>query len=94
MIRYASANRDERVFEDGEQVDVCRHNAGDNLAFGQGVHFCLGAQLARKEMTVAFENLVARTANWQLVPGKNNGLHWPNLLLRGLQELHISFDKR
>lgn len=94
MIRYASANRDERVFDDGEQVDVCRHNAGDNLAFGQGVHFCLGAQLARKEMTVAFESLVARTANWQLVPGKNSGLHWPNLLLRGLQELHISFDKR
>ncbi|MEH6581141.1 MAG: cytochrome P450 [Halioglobus sp.] len=94
MIRYASANRDERVFDDAERVDVCRHNAGDNLSFGRGVHFCLGAQLARKEMVVAFEHLIARTGNWQLAPGKNTGTHWPNMLLRGLKELHITFDKR
>ena len=94
MIRYASANRDESVFDDAEHVDVCRHNAGDNLAFGQGVHFCLGAQLARKEMSVAFSHLIARTANWRLTEGKNSGRHWPNMLLRGLQELHITFDKR
>lgn len=94
MIRYASANRDESVFEDAERVDVCRHNAGDNLAFGQGTHFCLGAQLARKEMSVAFSHLIARTENWRLTPEKNSGKHWPNMLLRGLQELHITFDKR
>ncbi len=94
MVRFASANRDEEVFENPDRLDICRHNADDNLAFGQGVHFCLGAQLARKEMKVAFEHLTARTTNWQLVPGKNSGKHWPNLLLRGLEELHISFDKR
>jgi cytochrome P450 len=94
MLRYASANRDEAIFDDGEKMDVCRHNASDNLAFGQGVHFCLGAQLARKEMTVGFTELLSRTTNWRLTPGKNSGKHWPNLLLRGLQDLHIQFDKR
>jgi cytochrome P450 len=93
MVRFASANRDEQVFDGPESMDVCRHNAGDNLSFGQGVHFCLGAQLARKELNVAFSHLLARTSNWQLTPDKNNLRHWPNLILRGLEELHISFDK-
>jgi cytochrome P450 len=94
MVRFASANRDEAVFEQPELMDVCRHNASDNLAFGQGVHFCLGAQLARKEVQVALEHLLARTDKWRLTPGKNNLRHWPNMILRGLEELHIGFDKR
>jgi cytochrome P450 len=94
MVRFASANRDDRVFADGEQMDVRRHNADDNLAFGQGVHFCLGAQLARKELNVAFAALLERTTNWRLTPGRNSLKHWPNLILRGLEELHIQFDKR
>jgi len=93
MVRFASANRDEQVFEDGENMDICRHNAEDNLAFGRGVHFCLGAQLARKELNVAFTHLLARTTNWRLTEGKNNLRHWPNLILRGLEQLHITFDK-
>jgi cytochrome P450 len=94
MVRFASANRDETVFEEPERFDVCRRNAEDNLAFGQGVHFCVGAQLARKELNVAFTELLRRTTNWRLTPGKNNRLHWPNLILRGLQQLHIGFDRR
>lgn len=94
MVRFASANRDETVFEQPESMDICRHNAGDNLAFGKGVHFCLGAQLARKELTVAFAALLERTENWRLTEGKNNLRHWPNMILRGLEQLHIQFDKR
>tara|TARA_R110002072_G_scaffold251727_1_gene410603 strand:- start:490 stop:1728 length:1239 start_codon:yes stop_codon:yes gene_type:complete len=93
MVRFASANRDDVHFEDAEKMDVCRHNAKDNLSFGQGVHFCLGAQLARKELNVAFEKLLQRTDNWRLTAGKNSLKHWPNLILRGLEELHIDFDK-
>jgi cytochrome P450 len=93
MVRFASANRDEQVFEDSENMDICRHNAEDNLAFGRGVHFCLGAQLARKELNVAFTHLLARTTNWRLTEGKNNLRHWPNLILRGLEQMHITFDK-
>ena len=94
MVRFASANRDEAVFDEPELFDIARKNASDNLSFGQGVHFCLGAQLARKELNVAFEHLIKRTHNWQLTEGKNTLSHWPNLILRGLNDLHINFDRR
>ena len=94
MLRYAAANRDERVFEDAERFDICRHNADDHIAFGQGTHFCPGAMLARKEMIVALNKFLARVENVQLAEGKNDLTHWPNMVLRGLKALHITFDKR
>jgi cytochrome P450 len=94
MLRYASANRDERVFDEPEQFDICRRNADDHLAFGRGTHFCPGAMLARKEMILALSKLFGRITNIQLAPGKNDLTHWPNMVLRGLKELHITFDKR
>ena len=93
MLRYAAANRDERVFEDAERFDICRHNADDHIAFGQGTHFCPGAMLARKEMIVALNAFLARVENIQLAEGKNDLTHWPNMVLRGLKALHITFDK-
>mgnify|MGYP001819656103 CR=1 FL=1 len=94
MLRYAAGNRDERVFDEPEAMDVCRHNANDHLAFGQGTHFCPGAMLARKEMQVAFTKLLQRLTNIRLVEGKNDLTHWPNVVLRGLKSLTISFDAR
>lgn len=94
MLRYASANRDESVFDDAEQMDVCRKNASDHIAFGQGTHFCPGAMLGRKEMQVAFEKILQSMTNIQLTAGKNDLTHWPNVVLRGLKELHITFDKK
>mgnify|MGYP001814814304 CR=1 FL=1 len=94
MLRYHAANRDEAVFDEPGQFDICRANADDHLAFGQGVHFCPGAMLARKEMNVAFERLFARLTNFQLAPGKNDLTHWPNMMLRGLKCLHITFEPR
>ncbi len=92
MLRYASANRDERVFDDPEQMDVCRKNADDHIAFGYGTHFCPGAFLGRKEMQVAYTKLLQRLTNIRLAEGKNDLTHWPNVVLRGLKELHITFD--
>lgn len=94
MLRYASANRDEQVFEDAERFDICRHNADDHIAFGQGTHFCPGAMLARKEMILAMNKFLDRAENIQLAAGKNDLTHWPNMVLRGLKALHITFDKR
>ena len=94
MLRYASGNRDEEVFDEPETMNVCRKNADDHIAFGQGTHFCPGAMLGRKEMNVAYTKLLSRLDNIQLLPGKNDLLHWPNVVLRGLKELHISFDKK
>lgn len=94
ILRYAAANRDERVFDDPEQFDICRRNADDHIAFGQGTHFCPGAMLARKEMNVALGRLLDRIDNIRLAPGRNDLKHWPNMLLRGLKKLHITFEKR
>lgn len=94
MLRYHAANRDETVFDEPEQMNVCRRNASDHIAFGQGTHFCPGAMLARKEMNLAFSKLLSRLDNIALAPGKNDLRHLPNLVLRGLKELHITFDKR
>jgi cytochrome P450 len=94
MLRYASGNRDECVFEEPERMDVCRRNADDHIAFGYGTHFCPGAMLARKEMQVAYASLLHRLTNIRLAPGKNDLTHWPNVVLRGLKELHITFDRK
>lgn len=94
MLRYAAANRDEKVFEDPDQMDVCRRNADDHIAFGYGTHFCPGAFLGRKEMQVAFARILARLTNIRLADGKNDLTHWPNTVLRGLKELHITFEAR
>ena len=93
MVRFAAGNRDESIFTDGGAMSVARENADSHLAFGQGTHFCLGAQLARMEMQVALTGLLNRTTDWALVEGKNPLKHSPNVLLRGLTDLHISFNK-
>ena len=94
MLRYHAANRDEAVFEQPNTIDIGRENADDHIAFGQGVHFCPGALLARKEMTVAFEALLSRLCNFELVEEKSDLAYWPNIVLRGLKGLHIRFDTR
>jgi cytochrome P450 len=56
---YVSANRDEEIFPDGHRFDVTRH-PNEHLAFGLGHHFCLGANLARLEIQIMFEELLRR----------------------------------
>ena len=68
LLLYASANRDERAFEDPDTLDVTRrHN--HHVAFGFGTHFCLGASLARLEIRVMFEELLRRLPPMRLAPG-------------------------
>jgi len=93
MVRFAAGNRDESIFKDGGAMSIARENADSHLAFGQGTHFCLGAQLARMELQVALTGLLNRTTDWALVEGKNSLRHSPNVLLRGLTDLHIAFKK-
>jgi cytochrome P450 len=94
MLRYHAANRDRALFDDPNEIDINRGNADDHIAFGQGIHFCPGAMLARKEMNVAFVALLSRLENIQVVADKSDLSYWPNIVLRGLRGLHISFDKR
>jgi cytochrome P450 family 142 subfamily A polypeptide 1 len=68
LLLYGSANRDERVFEHPDNFDVTRA-PNHHVAFGFGTHVCLGASLARLELRVMFEQLLARLPEWRLVPG-------------------------
>jgi len=63
---YASANRDEGKFKDADQFVLDRPNIGEHLAFGRGAHNCPGAPLARLQLRVALEELLARTAGFDL----------------------------
>jgi cytochrome P450 len=65
-MSYLSANRDEEVFEQPFRFDVQRKNAEDHLAFGVGVHFCLGATLARMELRTFFRELLPRLEQIEL----------------------------
>jgi cytochrome P450 len=63
---YASANRDEEVFENAEEFQLDRPNMKDSLAFGRGPHMCVGAALARLELVVAIQELLARTRGFSV----------------------------
>ena len=93
MLRYAAANRDPAKYPEPDTFDVERSNARSHLAFGKGIHMCVGNMLSRKEMTVAFETLVARLDNIRLREGAVLQVA-PNMLLRGYTAVPITFRKR
>jgi len=65
LLLNASGNRDERAFEDPDRFDV-RRQIPHHLAFGYGIHFCLGAALARIEGRVVLDELLTRFPEWQV----------------------------
>jgi cytochrome P450 len=84
-----AANRDPERFADPDRLDLGRPD-NRHLAFGWGAHFCFGAPLARIEGQLAFAALLRRFPDLALVP--DAPLVWrPNLALRGLETLHVSF---
>jgi len=93
-IRYAAANRDEREFECPAELDLDRDKPGRHLGFGSGVHHCLGAPLARRELYWAFRALCDRVENMRFAEGKNTFEVVPNFSLRAIKELHIEFEAK
>ena len=57
---YLSANRDEDVFDDADRIDIERHNADQHLAFGFGIHRCMGLRLAEMQLRVLWEEILPR----------------------------------
>lgn len=65
-LLFGSANRDPRVFDDPDVLDVGRENAAEHIGFGGGIHVCIGAPLARIELAAALEALVERAPGLSL----------------------------
>ena len=93
-VRYAAANRDPEHFPNPDLLDLDRKNASSHLAFGIGVHTCIGAPLARRELYWGFRSLLEGTSALRLTPGQPKPRHQPNFCLRALRELHVDFDVR
>ena len=85
-----SANRDEAVFENPDALDITRE-PNKHLSFGQGIHFCLGAPLARMEAQIALSTLLRRAPDLRLKVSAER-LRWrPSMILRGLDSLPVQF---
>jgi cytochrome P450 len=70
LLLLGSGNRDDAVFEDPERFDVRRKNARAHLSLGYGIHYCLGAQLAKLQMAIVLETLPQRLTGLRLKPGQ------------------------
>ena len=90
LLMYAAANSDERAFDEPHRFDVTRrHN--HHVAFGLGTHFCLGANLARLELRIVFEELVRRLPDIRLAAGSQPEFV-PGYFTRALKELRAEFS--
>jgi cytochrome P450 len=92
QLRYAAANRDPSKFPDPDRFDIERANARTHLAFGKGPHMCVGNMLSRKEMFVAFDELLNRLDNFAIADESGITV-LPNILLRGVTRLPITFTR-
>ncbi|MFI6820029.1 cytochrome P450 [Micromonospora sp. NPDC050187] len=92
ILSYHTANRDAERFADPHVLDLRRQNGG-HLAFGHGIHQCLGQQLARVEMTVAFPALVNRFPTLRLaVPPEGVALRPETADIYGVKSLPVTWD--
>ena len=85
-----SANRDEAVFDQPNELQITRE-PNKHLSFGQGIHFCLGAPLARMEAQIAFTTLLRRLPDLRLRNPASSLLWRPSIFLRGLASLPVKF---
>ncbi|MFF6839542.1 cytochrome P450 [Streptomyces tanashiensis] len=92
VLSYNTANRDPERFADPHELDL-RRDAGGHLAFGHGIHLCLGAQLARVEMRVAFAALFKRFPTLRLaVPAEEVALRPETADIYGVKSLPVTWD--
>jgi cytochrome P450 len=99
MLLVGAVNRDARRFERPYELRLGRKNVREHLAFGRGIHACVGAPLARAEAKVSLERLFDRTSDIRIDEEKHGRAgarrfeYEPTFLLRGLRELHLEFTR-
>ncbi|WP_337822102.1 cytochrome P450 family protein [Amycolatopsis sp. A1MSW2902] len=88
MISWLGANRAGERFSDADRLDITRRSGG-HLAFGHGLHYCVGAPLARLEGEIAFGRLLSRFADVELAAAPES-LRWrASMAMHGLEELRV-----
>jgi cytochrome P450 len=89
MVLWAAANRDEREFDQPDTFNIHRP-IKRTVAFGHGLHYCLGAALARLEARVAFEEMVSRFNRWEV----DGPIEWIRSgPVRGPEQLHLGMQQ-
>jgi cytochrome P450 len=90
-LLLGSANHDEAHFAHPDRFDIDRADARNHLAFGKGIHFCIGAALGRLEIRIALERLAQRLPGLRLTP--NQPIDYvPTISFRGPKHLLIEWD--
>jgi cytochrome P450 len=92
VLSWGAANRDPAKFPDPDAVDLERKNAAQHLSFGLGAHFCVGNQLARAELRIAFSKLVQRLHDIRLAPVDDPVVYRPHFFAYGPASLEIEFS--
>ena len=90
LLAYPSANRDEDVFDDPFRFDI-RRDPNPHLAFGQGTHFCVGANLARLELRLLFGTLTQRWTNLTVLSTPDIE---PNIFAGAVRRFDLGFERR
>jgi cytochrome P450 family 142 subfamily A polypeptide 1 len=91
MLLYESANRDEKKFTDPHQFDVTRQ-PNEHVAFGFGAHYCLGQALARLELNVMFERLLARLPDLEFAADPASLPRRRANFISGLESMPVRFS--
>jgi cytochrome P450 len=90
VVMFAAANRDAEVFDEPDAFDPDRDGLNNHIAFGKGIHYCLGAALSRLEGRVAAEEFASRISEFTLDDSNEFAYH-PSFMLRGLTYLNMHF---
>lgn len=92
MLLWGAGNRDPEQFPTPESFDLYRREANRTLSFGHGIHFCVGAPLARMEARIGWEAFLSRVTNLRRAPDDGEYAYLPSFIIRGLNHLHLEFD--
>ena len=94
FLGYASANRDDAKFDSADEFSLERKNVGHHLAFGSGIHRCIGAMLARMEIKVSMREIIRRLDDIKLAVPEDELAYAPSMVVRALVSLPVTFTRR